>query len=147
MIKILLQRTPDLQEANDAYRQAQEKLRSAIKFKKTDVALFIALGESFASQAERSNADPALQQQVLHLHINQYHYCAINDFFSNVRMSMSCFELLQKHLYYMSSLRYIARILIFRRLPLEELEYYHTVCTVVKLDTPFLGFITSSCSC
>jgi len=54
-----------LQEANEAYRQAQEKLRSAIKFKKTDVTLFIALGESFASQAERSIADPASQQQSL----------------------------------------------------------------------------------
>ncbi|KAG0609091.1 hypothetical protein M758_8G156700 [Ceratodon purpureus] len=61
------ERTPDLQEANEAYRQAQEKLRSAIKFKKTDVTLFIALGESFANQAERFTADPALQQQVLKL--------------------------------------------------------------------------------
>lgn len=78
----LLQRTPDLQEANEAYRQAQEKLRSAIKFKKTDVTLFIALGESFASQAERFTADPALQQ-VLHLHINEYLLCTINNLFFN----------------------------------------------------------------
>lgn len=70
----LLQRTPDLQEANEAYRQAQEKLRSAIKFKKTDVSLFIALGDTFVSQAERFTSDPALEQQVLqHLHINDHH--------------------------------------------------------------------------
>jgi hypothetical protein len=69
----LLQRTPDLQEANEAYRQAQEKLRSAIKFKKTDVSLFIALGDTFVSQAERFTSDPALQQQVQHLHINDHH--------------------------------------------------------------------------
>jgi len=69
--KNFLQRTPDLQEANEAYRQAQEKLRSAIKFKRTDVTLFIALGGSFASQAERSSADPASQQQVRqHLDVN-----------------------------------------------------------------------------
>lgn len=69
----LLQRTPDLQEANEAYRQAQEKLKSAIKFKKTDITLFIALGESFASQAERFTADPASQQQVRqHLDVNQH---------------------------------------------------------------------------
>lgn len=66
----LLQRTPDLEEANEAYRQAQEKLRSAINFKKTDVSLFIALGDTFGSQAERFTSNPALQQQVLqNLHI------------------------------------------------------------------------------
>lgn len=63
-----------MEDANEAYKQAHEKFRSALQFKRTDITLFIALGESFASQAERIAADPAMLQQVNQFpHMKQCH--------------------------------------------------------------------------
>uniref|UniRef100_A0A7I4BKL4 Uncharacterized protein n=2 Tax=Physcomitrium patens TaxID=3218 RepID=A0A7I4BKL4_PHYPA len=63
------ERTPCMEDANEAYKQAHEKFRSALQFKRTDITLFIALGESFASQAERIAADPAMLQQMLNSYL------------------------------------------------------------------------------
>lgn len=59
-----MQRTPDLEEAKEAYRGAMEKLRSAISFRLTDGSLPIALGESLCNQAERFMNVPDHEQQV-----------------------------------------------------------------------------------
>ncbi|CAK9235113.1 unnamed protein product [Sphagnum jensenii] len=63
----LAERTPDLEESKEAYKGAQEKLRSAISFRPTDASLPIALGETLCSQAERFGNHPALQPEVLKL--------------------------------------------------------------------------------
>ncbi|MCO5592519.1 hypothetical protein L7F22_046522 [Adiantum nelumboides] len=57
----LAEHTPDSQEALLAYNQAIEKLRSAAKFRPTDVTIFIAIGEACCARAERIPQPHALE--------------------------------------------------------------------------------------
>ncbi|CAM6097465.1 unnamed protein product [Calypogeia fissa] len=73
------QRSPDPEEAMKFVRTAQEKLRSAMKFRPTDSSLCLALGEGLLGVADHFANNPHLQQQVL-----EYLKVAVEDGFGEV---------------------------------------------------------------